>query len=444
MKIKKVIPNFVFIIIVLAFAMGILWIFLPAILGFFAEDIPPINDSDLALEKISVLDEENAYFYLIEIDRINYNHLDYSDIDKLLYEDYWDSDAVEMLIDENKELMEKFEEALKKPLYQNPYFADPAKIDLDLDTEVAFPSMYPWSDVAELKALNAIYLSKSGKDKEAIEEALKPIRMGGKIKNSQLSLVEYLHATRIENIGLITLQKIISSSDLNGSEVSNYAEQLDSFYDDGSGLVSSLKMEYHWVSKEIDSLGSGDEEVIKDFVEEMDGDKRMTQKIKSDYFFQPNKTKSYIADNFRADINIIYQLCGEAEDVEFVMFYEKEPNFNPYTENFIGKVIYDLYSVSLSVTNESRCKQNLFLNVTKTMLGVKSYKNDYGKYPDSLDDLVPTYLPSVPIDPFDENPIRYSPEKKIIYSVGEDMEDLGGSSGDDWREMPNPTFKIDF
>jgi hypothetical protein len=24
------------------------------------------------------------------------------------------------------------------------------------------------------------------------------------------------------------------------------------------------------------------------------------------------------------------------------------------------------------------------------------------------------------------------------------MEDLGGSSGDDWREMPNPTFKIDF
>ena len=48
------------------------------------------------------------------------------------------------------------------------------------------------------------------------------------------------------------------------------------------------------------------------------------------------------------------------------------------------------------------------------------------------------------MDPFDGKPIRYSKDKKIIYSVGEDGVDSGGSAGDDWRKMPDPTFSVDF
>ncbi len=57
-----------------------------------------------------------------------------------------------------------------------------------------------------------------------------------------------------------------------------------------------------------------------------------------------------------------------------------------------------------------------------------------------MDELVPDYFDTVPIDVFDGKPMRYSREKKIVYSFGPRMEDTGGDeSGEPWW-----TFKIEF
>jgi hypothetical protein len=442
--IKKIKIDFILWIIYLIFGLFFVWLFLPVIFGLFGEDISPIDDSDLSLKKVIIPDDENIYFDLMELEDLNYSRLISSDvdIDSLLYEDYWDNDIVERTLEENEELLEGIDDMLKKSAYQNPNFSDPENIEINM--EVNFPSTYFWRDMAKIKALEALYLSKRGNYKKAIEEVLKPIEIGHKIQNSQLSSTEYLAASAMKNIGLNVLQKIISSSELSGLEISNYAKKLDAFYDNGYGLESALKIEYYAISRQIDIIASGDKEAIKEYAEAMGAGKRTIQKIKSDYFFQPNKTKSYFAGTSRADIATIEQLCGEAEGAEVVGFFIKDPNFGPYTENFIGKATYDIASISLAEMNQMRCEQNLFLRATQVMMGIKAFKNDHGEYPDSLDELVPVYLPSIPIDPFDENPIRYSIEKKIIYSVGRSMEDLGGGSGDNWSKMKNPTFKINF
>ena len=52
-----------------------------------------------------------------------------------------------------------------------------------------------------------------------------------------------------------------------------------------------------------------------------------------------------------------------------------------------------------------------------------------GNLPETLQALVPDYLPAVPRDPFDGQPFRYSTERRIIYSVGEDLTDDGGTRG---------------
>ncbi|MEA2092894.1 MAG: hypothetical protein U9P61_02925 [Patescibacteria group bacterium] len=441
---NKIEINFTLWIIYLIFGLFFVWFFLPAIFGLFAEDIPPIDDSDLALKKVIISDDENIYFDLMELEDLNYSRLISSDIDinSLLFEDSWNNDTVERVLNENEELLEKIDDMLEKSAYQNPNFADPENIEMNM--EINFPSTYFWRDMVEIKALEALYLSKKGSHKEAIEEVLKLIEVGHKIQNSQLSSSEYLTTIGIKKVGLKILQKIISSSELSSLEISNYAKKLDAFYDDGYGLESALKIEYYGILRQIGIIAGGDKEAIKDYAESMGAGRRMIQKIKSDYFFQPNKTKSYFAGTSRADIATIEQLCGEAEGAEIVEFFIVDPNFGPYTENFIGKTTYQLSSVSLAEMNQARCEQNLFLSVTRAMMGIRAFKNDHGKYPDSLDELVPVYLPSIPIDPFDENPIRYSPEKKIIYSIGRSMEDLGGSSGDNWSKMKNPTFKISF
>jgi len=41
---------------------------------------------------------------------------------------------------------------------------------------------------------------------------------------------------------------------------------------------------------------------------------------------------------------------------------------------------------------------------------------------------VPAYLDGVPVDSFDGEPFRYSAEKGLVYSVGKNLTDEGGSS----------------
>ena len=46
----------------------------------------------------------------------------------------------------------------------------------------------------------------------------------------------------------------------------------------------------------------------------------------------------------------------------------------------------------------------------------------------SLESLVPAYLEQVPRDPYDHEPLRYAPRKRIVYSIGPDGQDSGGAA----------------
>jgi hypothetical protein len=61
-------------------------------------------------------------------------------------------------------------------------------------------------------------------------------------------------------------------------------------------------------------------------------------------------------------------------------------------------------------------------------LAAERYRREHGDWPRALADLVPGYLPAVPLDPFDGQPLRYRRTESgaVIYSVGEDGRDAGG------------------
>jgi len=115
-------------------------------------------------------------------------------------------------------------------------------------------------------------------------------------------------------------------------------------------------------------------------------------------------------------------------------------NFTPYSEFFLT-----LLREYLRVFNA---------RATACLFALKAYKEEKGHLPDSLSELVPKYLPKVPINPFDGKPLRYSKEKGIIYCVGRDLKDSGGSPtiGEGaygtyeppLLSMDDPTVKIGF
>jgi len=61
---------------------------------------------------------------------------------------------------------------------------------------------------------------------------------------------------------------------------------------------------------------------------------------------------------------------------------------------------------------------------------------------------VPDFLDAVPMDDFDSQPLRYSAEKKIVYSVGKNLKDDGGddrtSSADSAQRHLDLVYRFDF
>lgn len=65
--------------------------------------------------------------------------------------------------------------------------------------------------------------------------------------------------------------------------------------------------------------------------------------------------------------------------------------------------------------------------LTVLQLALRRYQLDQGHLPDDLVVLVPQYLPEIPLDPFTDLPLKWLPATQIIYSIGEDFTDNGGS-----------------
>jgi hypothetical protein len=61
-------------------------------------------------------------------------------------------------------------------------------------------------------------------------------------------------------------------------------------------------------------------------------------------------------------------------------------------------------------------------------IALELYRRNHGEWPASLESLVPQWLPNVPRDRFDGNPLRYRliDGEPVVYSIGTDRDDDGG------------------
>ncbi len=158
-------------------------------------------------------------------------------------------------------------------------------------------------------------------------------------------------------------------------------------------------------------------------------------------------------------IHIQSHLVGEALRADRIHDYEKTRNqIHHMLRYYIGLDVHkNSVSVGYACSDGSApeyygklggSNQDATLTATRTLLALKAYKQDTGWLPGSLAELVPDYLRESPSDPFDGRPLRYAPLKNIVYSIGADLVDRGGSD----RENPvsarqdknEPTFQIEF
>ena len=79
------------------------------------------------------------------------------------------------------------------------------------------------------------------------------------------------------------------------------------------------------------------------------------------------------------------------------------------------------------------------LRSAKAILAAERFRLDTGRLPKSLEELVPTYLDTLPVDPFTATPLRFAVTEEgiVIYSIGENLIDDGGLVA---RQARRPRF----
>lgn len=445
-KLKKISLISAISIAVISWSSIAIIIFYPTILNLVFRDTAPINDSDLRLEKITVEKGDNAYYDLVKIE----NNLKGSSEDFKLVANHldgktWDKNFVGKLLSKNKQALEYFDAAYQKPKFQDPAYADPAEISLETSLVPFKPA--GMAQVSQLNSLRALRLAKQGKAVEAYDKALKPAIIGQKIHESQVNLVHFLIGSAMKAIALEAEQQLLNYTNVSSKTLTQYIQKLEKLKNNKEGLETALKGEYHIqlnaISAPLFGRGRGTNSSDSS-LENITINFFNLDRTKSSFYFQPNKTKALFAGYTREAISNLDKPCSTVKYKEIERPSESFSIKLLFTENAVGKMIHDIVAISLGKINNRRCEENLLISSTQLLFALKAYKNDTDGLPNSLDQLVPKYLSDVLRDPYDGEAIRYDATKKIIYSVGNDGIDSGGSEGEDWSKMKDPTFRIDF
>lgn len=93
--------------------------------------------------------------------------------------------------------------------------------------------------------------------------------------------------------------------------------------------------------------------------------------------------------------------------------------------------IYAMPKLLIPAVSKSCIRHQIDIAQTRTAetaLAVERYRLKHQKLPDSLEQLAPKFIESVPLDPFDGKPLRYRRDGKsfYVYSIGNNLTDDGG------------------
>jgi len=165
--------------------------------------------------------------------------------------------------------------------------------------------------------------------------------------------------------------------------------------------------------------------------------------LPADYAWQPNRTLSGWADIYRGlqrraalDCRTIHDSVEGEADTGWLRF--------ALSPNPVGRIVTRIASPNFERFDQHRCYGETRISLTQTLIAVKAYAEAQGSLPPTLEALVPELLERVPEDRFDGAPIRYSRDRRVVYSIGDDFADAGGGEEQDPSNRAEPALSLAF
>jgi len=127
-------------------------------------------------------------------------------------------------------------------------------------------------------------------------------------------------------------------------------------------------------------------------------------------------------------------------DLSKLPYHQAKADLNKLEQDMANLPFYRILSTMLLRSTHSHLQEarnEVKIGLAQLALGLKIYKAEEGKYPDTLAELVPDILPKLPQDPFTGKDFVYKKEAEgfLVYSLGENAIDESGLEPNDipWR-----------
>lgn len=380
-------------------------------------DVPPPDVSDLVVERMDVPDEDNAYTWLVAATNALVDP-DYTiPISALIDGSTNAPELVAELVTTNAAMYAFLEKAVGCPVCHPPEITS-------FDTML--PYLPKWRSMGRLLALKAAEERRAGRLAESAQTTASLLRFADLVQEDAELIIQHLVGIAILGIGVTQAGYLAETEGITAEDLEPLLGALSEIGPFHPGLIRAIKVEYRVISNTLGDLSTADADL--DTLAGLPGMPRFLPRGKRipGYFFQPNRTRLLFAEVYREMIENAPRDYAHMNMPPIVE--ERVTRFWMLKPNGVGYILQRMILPALDAMLERKCRAQCMVTATRLVLACKAYEIRNETLPETLEDLVPRYLNTVPTDPYDGEPFRYLPTRRLVYSVGEDTEDSNASS----------------
>lgn len=380
---------------------------------------PKINDRDLVVARKEISAAANGFAPLELVAAKRWWPEEYlQELGELTRGTNWDAELALMVVTNNAAVLQAFDESLQAPEFQVPeyQFAD----------EV--PYLSEWKSVGQIAAIRAQFDYRAGKEPEAFAQALNLVRMGNRMQNAGGPILHYLVGEAVRALGVNAIRGWVADTKLNSAQLTQVAADLRVLCDNSAALTNSLRVEYQAMKQALVDIRAGRNSGYAQGVP--------LAKVHILPVYNEQKTLAKFAGYIRT---LQAGITQPAAQIDLTAYQRPSAPIKMLLGgNLVGDLMF--YMVAPALGGDKKSAAKVKAEATLGLLAIKAFQLKHGKLPETLEELVPEFLPAVPMDDYDGKPLRYRPAERLLYSVGSDFKDDGGIETDSRKHLPDFVF----
>ena len=383
-------------------------------------DIAPADDGHLRREPLVLPAESNAFaHYRKAIESIDYPEGGRRFLDTVYEGEEWDDGLVRDVLDRNARTLSLVAEGNRCER-------------CIVRSEVPLSG---FGDVRRLLFAEATYHLRRQEFREAFRSACTLLELGCHLEADAGSSLYYLVGTGMRVGATRTMRNLVRGESLDGEQLRELQGLLNANRPSTQGFILAVRSDYEAFVDNVDQLYRGDVPLGDDTIDCLP---TWVQRYRIRYALNPNSTKRDMAILSSKLIDLATDPdagIGPTKVDELIDEYTTEKRAAMAEVGVRGKRVIQIeYMMCANRFSGSKllvqrlCEADVCHVATATLAALHLFYRGRGHFPDSLAALVPEFMSAVPRDAYDGRPLRYSREMEILYSVGEDLQDSGGST----------------